>query len=171
MAQIAYRFENPKEKYPAQAYLLPSLLEILELLKQFPNVNLIAGDVHQFVMSRICHTDGTCIKQMVASGMTKGSSVIGEFKLLNFFAFGKYFTGHVIGNWTLNHDEQFLDNNYGVVDVDETGDFVWYGKYRQGSSFETIWKNLYFKCFPLIAFLVTMLVAYGVQNYFFGVRR
>lgn len=166
MAEIAYSLENPKERYPSQSFLLPSLLELLDLLKNVKNVNLISGDVHQFVRSTVCHVDGTCLKQLITSGMSKGSSVISEFKLLSFFAFGRHFTGQKIGNWTLSTIEQFLDNNYGVIIVESDGKFEWKGMFREAHGFELYVKNKFFEYFPIVVFIIMAMMAILVKGYF-----
>jgi hypothetical protein len=49
------------------------------MLPYHQKIKLVSGDIHQFVLGDICHSSGACIPQMVASGITKGTT--GEFSL------------------------------------------------------------------------------------------
>jgi hypothetical protein len=130
LSRIAYRFENPKEKYPGlpEPFMRSSLLSILELFRHSrKNITLLAGDIHQYVDSTICYREeplglakpgDSCLRQVISSGVTNGSAVINELKLLLFFALGKHFTEGRVGNWvTANVQKQWIDNNYVVMEL------------------------------------------------------
>lgn len=126
MSRIVYKME--KERYLTLEEMLPETLKFLEAIRPYSSkVRLVAGDLHQFVMSDICHkVTGECIPQMITSGITKGSTSVGEVKLWAFYTFGSYFTNKDIGDWKLKVSQNFLGRNYGVIEHEE-GKINWYG--------------------------------------------
>lgn len=142
MAKIVYKVE--KERYPAHPDLVNDTIKLMNVMKQCaPKIRIISGDVHQFVMSKLCHKDGTCISQMITSGMTNGSATIGEIKLWAFYLLGLHFTSNEVGGWKVHIDHQFLGNNYGVIE--RIGNqLIWKGVLRESSELTLTQRTLHF---------------------------
>jgi hypothetical protein len=161
LSKIAYTFENPKETYPSHPHLIDNLLKIFDLLKKHEKVKLVTGDVHQFAKSKICDNENHCIDQLVSSGISKGSAVVAELKLVLFFAVGRHFTPQNFGNWTMDHYEQVITNNYGVIDV--SNGFNWYGVFREPSVDQSL-KMMVFDFLPFILlFFILKFMFIGVN--------
>jgi phosphodiesterase/alkaline phosphatase D-like protein len=178
MARLVYFAE--KERYSNHPDLLPDTIKLLDMIGEFkmhyPNkdVKLIGGDIHQFFISRICNVSAVpiCIDQMVTSGVTKGSTVIHELKLLVFYTFNRYFQKATAGTWELERQvnqpgmplQQYLGTNYGIINIHPTAAtnkefFTWKGVSKKN---ETFWEHVTMQIYdsmpaikPLLILLIT----------------
>ena len=127
-AEITYAIEEPKEIYPTHPILINELFKLMEMISGNSKVKLLAGDLHQFVNSKICNQD-FCIDQMISSGMSKRSALVKDFDFVVLYGFFRYFMPQNFGNWKMKHLEQVIMNNYGVINVN--GNILnWHGVFR-----------------------------------------
>jgi phosphodiesterase/alkaline phosphatase D-like protein len=153
-AKLIYSAE--KEKYSTHPDLQEDTIKLLNTLGDFKiknprkEVKLIAGDLHQFFVSRICNVSAipVCIDQLVTSGITKGSRVIDSIKLYIFYIIHRYFQKPVVGTWELQREQnqngkplqESLAHNYAVIEVNPEPSakqfFNWRGVTVEGQSFE-----------------------------------
>jgi hypothetical protein len=69
------RCVDVQEIYPTYSLFLNDTLELFDMMLPYhQKIKLVSGDIHQFVLGDICHSSGACIPQMVASGITKGTT-------------------------------------------------------------------------------------------------
>ncbi len=152
MSHLVHTVEN--ERYSTHRDMLPETIQLLDMVSRYKtstgvDIRLIGGDVHHFFLSQICrHADNDdddghenddpshhhqCIDQMVTSGITNGSSVLTDPKLLLFNLVNQYVQPYSIhaGPWYLHrkqnyeHDpshHQKVTNENGHSDDDDTND-------------------------------------------------
>lgn len=142
---IAYMVE--KESYPGLAdhrATLENLLATLIPSNQSIVQLLVGGDVHMMAHSRVCTIshDSHCVDQLIASGMTRGSTAIEDAKLIPFYYLITKLTplvdmlldttlsifpqnlqdsvNEVLGRapWRTSYDRVYLGRNYGYDFVD-----------------------------------------------------
>jgi len=178
MSQLVYAVE--KERYSTHRDMLPDTIRLLNMLGQFkinnPNrdIKLVGGDIHQFFQSRICNMSAipVCLDQMATSGITNGSSVLGEMKLLLFYGVNRYLQPSIhAGSWYLQQQvnqpglplQQFLGTNYGVLKFDMANNrkanfFQWYGVARKNITWEEHMIMQLYDQFPTIRPLAILFV-------------
>ncbi len=72
---LVLRCVDVQEIYPTYSLFLNDTLELFDMMLPYhQKIKLVSGDIHQFVLGDICHSSGACIPQMVASGITKGTT-------------------------------------------------------------------------------------------------
>lgn len=135
-AAVTYMIE--KETYPGLKAQLPGLEALFQLFLHYsqPTANstlrlLVGGDVHFLVHSQVCGYDNanasrSCFDQLITSGVTKGSTVISDFKLVPFYFLITRLTPWLrkliawtgvpssgMFPWEIEYESMFLGRNYG----------------------------------------------------------
>lgn len=114
-AKIVYLIE--RERYTGHEDLYNESFNLLHLIWKYNKKVklLVGGDHHLYADSLVCFNK-TCIPQIIASGLTKGSTTGSEFKLvfLQFFL-THYFNWFSDNRWKLSVSKLFAYKNYAVI--------------------------------------------------------
>ncbi|KAF0972418.1 hypothetical protein FDP41_009321 [Naegleria fowleri] len=91
----------------------------------------VAGDIHQFLMTRICKSQEHCFEQMITSGMTIQSTVGAELKIIFANLIDRFFfSAPSLGDWQLLRKTNLEDistlqhsirRNYGIIEMKPDG--------------------------------------------------
>lgn len=108
---------------------------------------LVGGDLHMMAHSRVCgaaEVNAGCVDQLITSGITNGSTAIQDTKLIPYYFLITHLTPlfETVYSWAqcipllsallprsspwyIEYDRVFLGRNYGVLELSDSGEFVW----------------------------------------------
>jgi len=127
-----------REKYTGHPDLQQDVINFLDYLANTfgtYRVVFIAGDIHQFLNSRICKSPSQCFDQLITSGMSIASTISSEAKLIFVNLVDRFlFPQPRLGHWYLTHKNNLEDpsalqhsirRNYGVIEMRPDGNIAY----------------------------------------------
>lgn len=153
-----------KEKYMSHPDLVDYTIDLLNFLKPYHSkVKLIAGDAHHFALTSLCHQDGTCLQQMVTSGITQKSTVIDSPKIYTFTTLLNWFDSKRVRDWKMKYNYQYLDKNYGVLELGK--DFHWKGVFQKQTLTSQILQRIFLLSWAE-RMLILLVILYYIKKWF-----